>query len=517
MGKTFVGMMLIERLAEFDRKRVALFVPKAARKPVWEAAINKYLPHLHGDFSNLVVYNHTDLSRGNDFIARFARLSEMADVIIIDEAHHFRNPGFVGSDDRRPSRYRQMFEIADGKTMYMLTATPVNNKLIDLQHMIELFSRRQSDYFKRTLGINSLAGHFRTMEKALERKLLPADAEVDGGMETNEVEAEEVLTGDHLFRGLVVQRSRAYVRRSQEQQDGFRAIFPEREAPQVAHYSVKKTYGKLLDIMEKAFSKDKPLFALPIYYPLAYYKGDDESIDTKLENRQKQVVGLIRVQFLKRFESSASAFKLSCVNLLGKLLAFVQKNCHTEHDQKHFERWKLQNADILGYAHEQTDLFEPDDDDDDDDSDLVTEELLEAAEQLSEKDYKVDEILQETYLDLSQIIEFLRELEKFKPKHDDKLNALIKLLKTDPVMKKHKVLIFTEYLHTARYLKKHLQDAGIDAVDEVDSKTDRDRGQIIRQFSPYYNDSSSAELEAKGLSETRILIATDVLSEGLNL
>ena len=45
------------------------------------------------------------------------------------------------------------------------------------------------------------------------------------------------------------------------------------KTPQVAAYSVKKTYGRLLDMVEKAFHKEKPLFTLAIYYPLAYYKG----------------------------------------------------------------------------------------------------------------------------------------------------------------------------------------------------------------------------------------------------
>src|SRR5437667_194115 len=67
------------------------------------------------------------------------------------------------------SHYWQLFDIADGKTLFLLTATPVNNRLIDLQHMIELFSRREPAYFSRApLGIHSLAGHFRKIEKELE-------------------------------------------------------------------------------------------------------------------------------------------------------------------------------------------------------------------------------------------------------------------------------------------------------------------------------------------------------------
>jgi hypothetical protein len=70
---------------------------------------------------------------------------------------------------------------------------------------------------------------------------------------------------------------------------------------------------------------------------------------------------------------------------------------------------------------------------------------------------------------------------------------------------------------TARYLKRELQKAGITGVEQVDSATKLGRGEVIRRFAPFYNGSSSAELEREGISETRILISTDVLSEGLNL
>jgi superfamily II DNA/RNA helicase len=114
-------------------------------------------------------------------------------------------------------------------------------------------------------------------------------------------------------------------------------------------------------------------------------------------------------------------------------------------------------------------------------------------------------------------VDFLVELRKFEPKHDDKLRALIKLLKTDPVLKKEKVLIFSEFMATARYLKRQLEEAGIAGVDEVDSADKRDRGDVIERFAPYYNESSSADLTEAGLAEIRTLISTDVLSEGLNL
>lgn len=523
LGKTFIGLMVIEYLVERQRKRVVLLVPKAGRKPVWEAALKRYAPHLSGGFSTLEILNHTDLlrkaSEEKDFPTLVRDIKQRADAIVIDEAHHFRNPGIKGEEGERQSHYWQFYDIAEGKDLFLLTATPINNRLIDLQHMIELFSRRQTDYFKDApLGIHSLAGHFRKMEKELERLVQKRSDGADGeAAETNEVEAEKVLSNDDLFRALVVQRSRDYVKKSQQQYGGVQTIFPTREDPKVQSYSVRKTYGNLLSMVEQAFNKAKPLFALAIYYPLAYYKGPDTSIDPLREGRQKEVVSLIRIQFLKRFESSAHAFEMSCNTLLQKLLAWIVKNQPQGAELRHFERWKDKYGDLIEYVRERQREFWGDEAEEDQDEDIVSQEMIEDAERLNRDEYKVDEIIAETIDDLHTLADFLNELKKFKPAHDDKLKALVKLLKSDPVLKKHKVLIFSEYMATARYLKQQLEAEGIDGVDEVDSSSKRDRGEIICQFSPYYNDSSSAALNAEGLAETRVLISTDVLSEGLNL
>ena len=520
LGKTFIGLMLIEYLIKKHRKRVALFVPKAAREAVWEDKLRKYLPELFGEYSNLAIYNHTDLLRGGTYPERLRRLRELADVIIVDEAHHFRNPGLKGDDPNTPlSHYWGLFNICEGKEVYLLTATPINNRLLDLQHMIELFSQRKADYFKAApLGIHSLPGHFRKMEKELEKKLLTKPLE-DGDIETNQVEASEVLSDDALFRALVVQRSRAYVKRSQEQHaSGAQAIFPTRESPKVVDFNLKKTYGRLLTMIEQAFSKEKPLFSLAIYYPLAYYKGPDPKIDPLKYGRQTEVVSLIRIQFLKRFESSARAFELSCAALMTKLLAWLTKNCQTPHEKHMLQRWKDKYADLIGYCRDrQLELFGGEPGDEDEDEDIVTPEMLEAVEQLSRDEYRVEDIIGDTIEDLHSIADFLRELQKFKPEHDDKLKALIKLLKSDTVLKQHKVIIFTEYMATARYLKQQLAKAGLAEIDEVDSAVGRKRLEIINQFAPYYNGLRSQELAEKGLTETRVLISTDVLSEGLNL
>ena len=532
LGKTFVGLMLIERLILHEGKRVVLFAPKAAKEAVWEPHLRDWLPHIGGvggggDFSNLAVFSHTDLNRKGDFPARFRRITELADIVVIDEAHHFRNPGQQGAGDEADdrSRYYRLYDLLDGsvrqKTLFMLTATPINNRLSDFRHMTELFTRKQEDYFARTLGVNNLRAHFNNMEKALQKRL--GGDGLDLG--ENLAEVQERLTGDEIFRHLVVQRSRAYARESQIREGRTAAAFPERKPPIVADYSIHKTYGRLLDLFEKAFQRTNPLFTLAIYYPLFWQRKqgsiseEDHQKRAFEENRQKQVVGLIRTQFLKRFESSVAAFELSCERLLKKLLAFLEVHSETVSEKNRLERWKMQNAEILGYAIQRhLDFWEEEEDDDDEseDEDIVPQEMLGAVERLDREKFDVAEMMNETILDLDQIVNFLEEARKFEPKNDDKLQKLVRLLKSKDLAGQ-KVLIFTEFADTARYLKRQLDKSNIDGVAQVDSATKGNRADILQRFSPYYNGANSATLREQGKPEIRVLISTDVLSEGLNL
>ena len=88
-------------------------------------------------------------------------------------------------------------------------------------------------------------------------------------------------------------------------------------------------------------------------------------------------------------------------------------------------------------------------------------------------------MIKEVYRDLDQIIEFLAEARKFDPKHDDKLKKLIRLLNSKE-LKGQKVLIFTEFADTARYLFKRLQEENIDGLAFVDGGTSGTR-HFLRQ------------------------------------
>lgn len=512
LGKTFIGLMLIERFVQHENKNVALFVPKSAKAPVWERELRNRLPDLFKGFSRLKIFSHTDLMR-ESMQEELDQVAAQADIIIIDEAHHFRNTGTKGDEGpKRKSRYWRLFDIAAGKDMYLLTATPINNSLLDFQHMVELFSRHKPDHFADApLGIHSLAGHIRQLEKSIERQLRTSGEEEVA--EINAAEIGDLFSTDSLFDALVVQRSRSYVKASIQREVGSTIVFPEPRKPKVANYSVKQTYGKLLDMVADAFHKRVPLFTLGIYNPYAYYKGGDPEIVPALEKgRRKQVVALIRTNFLKRFESSAEAFRLSCWRLLRKLLAWLDVNASSDHERDAVERWKRRNAKLIGYK-PQLDLL----DEAEEEEDLYPEELRDGVERLSRDEFDVEKIVHDSIQDLDQLADFLNELEKFKPSQDKKLTELLKLLKSDPVLKDQKVIIFSEFGETARYLAAQLKAAGVEGVDQIDSGTKGDRSRVIQRFAPYYNESSSAQLAKNGLQEIRVLISTDVLSEGLNL
>jgi superfamily II DNA/RNA helicase len=512
LGKTFIGLMLIERFVQYENKNVALFVPKSAKAPVWERELRNRLPEVFKGFSRLKIFSHTDLMR-ESMQEELDQVAAQADVIIIDEAHHFRNTGTKGDEGaERKSRYWRLFDIADGKDLYLLTATPINNSLLDFQHMVELFSRHRPDHFADApLGIHSLAGHIRQLEKNITRQLVSHGT--DEVSDINGSDVGDLFATDSLFDALVVQRSRSYVKASIQREVGSAIVFPEPRKPKVAGYSVKQTYGKLLEMVADAFHKKVPLFTLGIYNPHAYYRGSDAGLVSALEKgRRQQVVALIRTSFLKRFESSAEAFRLSCWRLLQKLLAWLDVHSETEHEKSAVERWKRRNGKLIGY-NPQLDLLDENSDEDD----VYPAELRDAVQKLSRDEYDIQRLVHDCIQDLDQLADFLNELEKFKPSQDDKLKELLKLLKSDPVLKSHKVIIFTEFAETARYLAAQLNDAGIEGVEQIDSGTKGDRSKLIQRFAPYYNESSSPALVRHGQKEIRVLIATDVLSEGLNL
>ena len=157
-------------------------------------------------------------------------------------------------------------------------------------------------------------------------------------------------------------------------------------------------------------------------------------------------------------------------------------------EKKKLEHWKSDNSEILGYARSRQLEFWGQDGDESEDEDIVPPEMLDAVKELDREPYDVPAMITETFRDLNQLAHFTAEARKFEPRHDDKLQKLSRLLKTKELADQ-KVLIFTEFADTARYLKRQLDQAGIDGVDQVDSGSPGNRADVIQRFSPLLQQS----------------------------
>ncbi len=507
-GKTYIGLMLIERFLH-ERKRVVLIVPKSARESVWENRIKQYLSSYYGGaFSGdlIEIVNHTDLHR-EKFLEHLNSIQRRADIILVDEAHHFRTPN--------AQRSEKLFDVAEfnGKTkrIFMLTATPVNNSLFDILHLMEYFTRKKRDYFQK-LGINDTISYFVKKEKAIEAKM-GIKAQVEDGdnlfPEFDVLEAEKVLRDDILFRTVVIQRSRDYAKHYFQQTGNGKFYFPERKKPIVADYKLAQVYGELFQSIKKSFNKETPFVELALYNPETF-RRDKEKIDAKIQNRERQVLSLIRATLLKRMESSYKAFEASCEDLLRSMARFLR---HFATDE--WNDWKKQHVDFWNTIEKHwRDRFV----DEDEESEVEEDDILPPPKKdLIPEDFFIDQIVASVSRDMDELADFLQFIhDKITEKTDDKLSKLIELLTSDNELQKKKVIIFTQYRDTARYLDRQLKEKGLNQVEEIDSTSKKDREVVIKRFSPYYN-CTEEELPKYLNQPIRILISTDILSEGLNL
>ena len=138
---------------------------------------------------------------------------------------------------------------------------------------------------------------------------------------------------------------------------------------------------------------------------------------------------------------------------MQKLLAWITVHSQSDHDHRRLERWKIKHGALINHnqSHNMNSGRTMPTRTRSRNSSVRT--ILAAVEQLDADLYKVDEIIDDTFDDLDQLAEFLDLLSEAKPERDDKLKALIKLLKNEPVLKKEKVILFTEFADTARYLE----------------------------------------------------------------
>ncbi len=511
LGKTYIGLMLLERLVH-DKNRVLLIVPKSAEVSVWLRHVqptptnpDPLLKHLHRSvFGQLFrVKRHTDFGRPDTISEEeLQELERDTDAIIVDEAHHFRTPS--------AHRSRLLKRIAKGKKVFLLTATPINNKLLDLYELISYFAP-DKDHFRR-IAVQDFRKLFSGPDRQFEEAIRLGDWR-------DLKEVDKFLSEQPLFRQVLIQRSRRYVKESEQGRENA-PVFPERQRPRVIHYSLRKVYATIYDEIKQAFDRDAPFLNLALYVTEAYRKGEAE--ERKLLD-QRKVVGLIRTLLLKRLESSYKSFEASVEDLLAKMADFVHA-----YDQEKYDGWVKANSRywnrIKDHQRVRLELSDEEAESEDEEENALPESL-----RIVPDEHHMDRLLGDVIDDMNVLLEFLSKLAKRfytaddneDPAKDDKLQKLLALLTSPPAegepdIRGKKLVIFTEFRDTARYLLQQLRIAGLADVEEMDSTRKMNREEVIKRFAPYYN-CEPGQVADYLKTPINVLVSTDVLSEGLNL
>ena len=501
LGKTYTGLMLIEKYALFDNKRVLLISPKSVHDSVWTDKLQTMLGHVPAE--NIEAIKTTDLTGFDKNRIESFRDTEM---IIIDEAHHFRNP-----KSKRHIQLQSIIDTGKEKQVFLLTATPLNNDLYDLYNLIKLFSKAEDNF--KSVGILSIDGHFRELRDRINQG--------------------KDIAQSKIVREVIVQRSRSYVKESMkiEKQD---SVFPEPAPPLTIQFKAEGEFLTLLSKLETAFKSNiekgkNDLLNFSIYNPIDHFTGTEE--EKKEHLRKGSVRGLMGSGLLKRLESSVWAFKSSCYNLLLRYLTWLKMFDSSKSGKEKIRNWEKANEDILS-------SISPDEssDGEDDALELGFDQPTFEFEVYPKNKYDINGIISEAYEDLDVIAEFIHATEKIDAENDVKIDELVNLLSSDKMSASGKVVIFTEFVSTAMYLEREFSKKIRDRVIAViHSKTSEDRRNVVTRFSPYYNGSSANQLACscngnsfdsngnqhpegcKPEDEIDILISTDVLAEGLNL
>ncbi|WP_352417933.1 helicase-related protein [Proteiniborus sp.] len=524
LGKTFTALGVI-KYYELRNKSVLVLCPKKLSEN-WNTYRENYTNNiLAKDRFNYDVLYHTDLSRDGGYSngINLGRLNwSNYDLLIIDESHNFRNNDPYKN---KQTRYQRLMNDVIKKgvktSVLMLSATPVNNKFTDLRNQLALAyegnpssinaklntERGIEDIFRRTqLNFNKwsrLPNHERTTEALL-----------------------QMLDFDffELLDSLTIARSRKHIQRYYNVEEIGK--FPSRLKP-ISHFCELTDREDVINYNE--IFNELTKLNLSLYAPFNYIlpsrlnfysniydtvvKGGLSSL--RQADRERSLQTLMRINLLKRLESSVDAFRLT----LSKLLTNIENILE---DIDNFDRLV---SNVFVNQNEINSINLDEDDWLDEDYSIGSTVKINLAD--------IDRISWKEDLanDRDVIVSLLEEMAKITPEHDTKLRILEKIIsekiyrQMNPGNKK--VIIFTAFADTADYLYEHIskyvkENYNLDTAKVVGSdankttlKIKNDLHTILTCFSPISKEKHLTMPHIQG--EIDILIATDCISEGQNL
>lgn len=311
LGKTYLAGEVVHRATEEHRQRVLIISPAALKKGMWEPFLDKHGFRLTDVYSYEEIRNRMDPEHPEH--KRFVSRVEEYALVVIDEAHNLRNAAAARSE----AVDRVILGGKYPKKVVLLTATPVNNSLTDLETLIKYFVRDDAQF--AGLGIPSIRQYIRAAQ-ALDP---------------------ENLTPEHLFDlmdQVAVRRTRKFVKEQypNEQITGptgqpMLIRFPQPKVHRI-DYDLDATAIELIDRMVYALDRpdDEDLYASysnrtadPYRLRLARYTSSAYSISQEIEGYQVSNAGLLRSALLKRLESSPQALHSTLSTLIDAHRAFI--------------------------------------------------------------------------------------------------------------------------------------------------------------------------------------------------
>lgn len=516
LGKTFEALAVI-KYYELRNDRVLVLCPKRLRDNWTLYRANDRRNVLAADRFNYDVLNHTDLSRDGG-LSGDIDLSHVNwgnyDLVVIDESHNFRNKA---THRDRETRYDHLMKriIRTGvKTrVLMLSATPVNNRLADLKNQIA-FVTEGDETALATHGIPSIETTVRRAQLQFNRWLTLEEKE------RTPARLMEQLGFDYfkLLDLLTIARSRKHIEKYYGTSET--GEFPERRKP----VNIKADVDRAAEFPPiREINNEIRRLSLASYAPLRYVlphrqPAYDRKYSTEVRggesvfrqvDREESMVHLMRVNLLKRMESSVHSFALTLERLLAdvdRLLARLHA-----HDADFVEELDIEDVEVDDPAFETL---------------LVGRKVKVLLQDVDRVRWRQD--LTEDRNRLATLLSAARQVDAGR---DAKLAAL-----RDVIANKcraplnagnRKVLVFTAFADTAEYLYRELapwaaNELGVHAALVTGAGRNRttvpglrlDLASILTAFSPR---SKERPAEFDGEPEIDLLIATDCISEGQNL
>ena len=524
LGKTFTALGVI-KYYELRNKNVLVLCPKKISEN-WLTYRENYTNNiLYKDRFNYDVLYHTDLSRyfGYTNGIDLERLNwSNYDLLIIDESHNFRNNEPVKDRETRYQRLmREVIRTGVKTDVLMLSATPVNNKFNDLRNQLALAYEGNPSNINKKLnterGINDI---FRRAQYSFNKwSRLPNNRRTTEALLN-------MLDYDffELLDSLTIARSRKHIQNYYDIEE--MGNFPKRLRP-ISHFCNLTERSDVIgyDLIYKGLSKLNLSLYAPFDYILPSRMGFyEDRYDTvvmgglgslKQSDRERSLQILMRINLLKRLESSVEAFKITLAKILEKIETTIEEidkfDNHVSNQFTFYQEVKNLNLDEDDWLDEEFSIGER------------IKINLSDMDRISWKE--------ELSYDRDTIRYLLKEMEKVAPEHDYKLHTLKNIIKEkidNPINEGNKkIIIFTAFSDTANYLYEEisqqvLKEFGIHTAKVVGSDANKttlnirnDFHTILTCFSPISKEKDLIMPHIKG--EVDILIATDCISEGQNL